>query len=110
VSMVVLFAVLLTRQSPVTDVTVVPATLARAAGAISVGACVAAVLSAAVLSSEFRPPAAEAPAISVRLIGLELMNRHGAALLIVGILLTVALIGAVVIASGEPKQKPGDPT
>jgi NADH:ubiquinone oxidoreductase subunit 6 (subunit J) len=113
VSMVVLFAVLLTRQSPVTDVAVEPATLARVAGAVSVGACVAAVLSAAVLASEFRPPADQAPPLAVRQIGLELMNRHGAALLILGVLLTVALIGAVVIASGERAEgrarPPGGP-
>lgn len=108
VSMVVLFAVLLTRQNPVTAVAVEPATLPRAAAAITVAASVAVVLSGAVLSSEFRPAPATLPVVTVNQLGLELMGRHGAALLIVGVLLTVALIGAVVLAASGAKPRPED--
>ena len=108
VSMVVLFAVLLTRQSPVTDVAVEPASRVRAAAGLTVGASVAAVLTGAVLASEFRPAPATPPVVTVHQLGLELMGRHGAALLIVGVLLTVTLIGAVVIASADAKRPPED--
>jgi NADH:ubiquinone oxidoreductase subunit 6 (subunit J) len=109
VSMVVLFAVLLTRQSPVTDMTVEPASRVRASTALLVGASVAAILVPAVLRSEFRPAPAAAPAITVQQIGLELMNRHGAALLIVGVLLTVALLGAIVLAATDRVEGRGRP-
>jgi NADH:ubiquinone oxidoreductase subunit 6 (subunit J) len=59
------------------------------------------------VSSRFRPPAAAAPAADVRQIGLDLMQHHGAALLIVGVILTVALIGATVLAATE-KRNPED--
>ena len=52
-------------------------------------------------------PAHSAPAaISVKQLGLQLMGPHVAALLIVGVLLTVALLGAVIIAAID---KPEDP-
>jgi NADH:ubiquinone oxidoreductase subunit 6 (subunit J) len=108
ISMVVLFAVLLTRQNPVADVVVEPASRMRAVAAVGIGACVAAVLAAAVLSSDFRPAPAQAPTAPVKQIGLELMGPHGAALLITGVLLTVALLGAIVLAASEPKRNPED--
>ncbi len=108
VSMVVLFAVLLTRQNPVGDVQVEPASRVRLTAALSVGACVAAVLFAAVVSSDFRPAPAQAPTATVKQIGLELMGPYCAALLIVGVLLTVALLGAIVLAASEPKRNPED--
>ncbi len=108
VSMVVLFAVLLTRQNPVGDVLVEPASRKRSTAAVSVSACVAAVLSAAVMSSSFLPAPVAAPAATVKQIGLELMGPYGAALLIVGVLLTVALLGAIVLAASEPKRNPED--
>ena len=108
ISMVVLFAVLLTRQNPSTETPVEPATWARVASAVTVGACVAAVLSAALMASEFRPPAEQAPSATVKQIGLELMHRHGAALLIVGLILTVALLGATILAASDPKRQPED--
>ena len=42
------------------------------------------------------------PTVSVREIGHALMGPHAAALLILGVILTVALLGAVVIASNLP--------
>ncbi len=108
ISMVVLFAVLLTRQNPLTDVVVEPASRVRMIAALSIGACVAAVLAAAVVSSDFRPAPVQAPAATVKQIGLEIMGPHGAALLIVGVLLTVALLGAIVLAAAEAKRNPED--
>jgi NADH:ubiquinone oxidoreductase subunit 6 (subunit J) len=101
ISMVVLFAVLLTRQSQNDESTVPPATLTRIISAITVGACVAAVLAAAILTSTFRPAPATAPNLSVKQIGLDLMNEHGATLLIVGVILTVALLGATILAATD---------
>lgn len=108
VSMVVLFAVLLTRQNPLTDVVVEPASRRRTTAATSLGACVAAIIAAAVVSSDFRQGPAQPPTATVKQIGLELMGVHGAALIIAGILLTVALLGAVVLAANEPKRNPED--
>jgi NADH:ubiquinone oxidoreductase subunit 6 (subunit J) len=108
ISMVVLFAVLLTRQNQVADMLIEPATRLRSISALTVGACVAAVMASAVLSSRFRPPAAAAPATDVKQIGLDLMQHHGAALLIVGVILTVALLGATVLAASEGKRNPED--
>ena len=54
----------------------------------------------------FRRPqvekAAAAPAVPVRELGRELMTRQVPALLAVGLLLTAALVGAVVLALREP--------
>ena len=36
------------------------------------------------------------------------MDRHGAALLIIGVILTVALIGATLLAATEAKRNPED--
>jgi NADH:ubiquinone oxidoreductase subunit 6 (subunit J) len=108
ISMVVLFAVLLTRQNRTADMLVEPATRARTATALTVGVSLAAVLSAAILSSRFPAPADRAPAASVRQIGQELMRQHGGALLIVGVILTVALLGATILAATDAKDKPKD--
>lgn len=106
ISMVVLFAVLLTRQNPAGPPP--PVVPARTLAALLVGAAVAAALAAAVLSVEFRSAAGPAPALTVRAIGEALMHEHAAALLIAGVLLTVSLLGAVVIAAADPKRRPED--
>ena len=36
------------------------------------------------------------------------MQRQGAALLIVGVILTVALLGATILAATDPKRNPED--
>ena len=60
------------------------------------------VLFGAVLSSKLATSAAAvAPTISVRDLGNLLMGPHAAAVLIVGVILTVTLIGAVIIASTD---------
>ena len=108
VSMVVLFAVLLTRQNQISATLIEPASRARAATGILTAACVGAIFTAAILSTGFHGDSAAAPATSVKRIGLELMHRNGAALLIVGVILTVALLGATVLAATDSKNNPED--
>ena len=105
VSMVVLFAVLLTRRS-MDDARVPPTSLRRAAVAVLAGGSLAGVLAAAVLSTRFLPGPDRAPEINVRQVGLQLMGPHAASLLVIGVLLTVALIGATVIAATERESRP----
>jgi NADH:ubiquinone oxidoreductase subunit 6 (subunit J) len=109
ISMVVLFAVLLTRRSR-TDLEVGPDSLGRVVAGLLVGGAVLGVLCGAMLGVKLPPGPELPPAISVRQLGLELMNRHALALLVVGLLLTVALLGALVIASternGEKEDRP----
>ena len=100
ISMVVLFAVLLTRHSR-TDVAVAPDSLGRVIAGLLVGGAVLGVLWGAILGLKIGAPPDLPPPISVRQLGAELMNRHALALLVVGLLLTVALLGALVIASTD---------
>lgn len=107
VSMVVLFAVLLTRQGETTA----PAefdSLKRAVLAFIVAGGVGGLLFGAILGSPLDVHTANpTPAVSVKDLGLLLMGPHTAALLIVGVLLTVALLGAVVIAAvDKPEDAP----
>ena len=108
ISMVVLFAVLLTRQGLEISRPVEPDAQWRAFSAITVGACLAAVLGSAILSTKLPAATAASPTLSVKDTGLELMNHHGAALLIVGLILTVALLGATVLAATDKPAKPED--
>ncbi|MFI5357087.1 MAG: NADH-quinone oxidoreductase subunit J [Opitutales bacterium] len=107
ISMVVLFAVLLTRPSPA-DALVEPASRRRAFGAIFVGALVAVVLVPAVLNTRFAPGTAAAPTVTVRELGQRLMGPQAAALLVVGVILTVALLGATILAATDRPENPED--
>jgi NADH:ubiquinone oxidoreductase subunit 6 (subunit J) len=108
VSMIVLFAVLLTRPPKLADLAVEKPALARVANALLAGGAVAGVMTAAVLSAEFDSGAAAPPVVTVREIGVQLMGPQAAALLVVGVILTVALLGAVVIAATEPRRGKGE--
>lgn len=107
VSMVVLFAVLLTRQG---DAPAPPdsASRRRAFAGLAASAAVAAVLLRAIAAT---PPvaveASTAPSLTVRQLGTVLLQNHAAALLVVGIILTVSLLGAVVIASVDSEGRDG---
>jgi NADH:ubiquinone oxidoreductase subunit 6 (subunit J) len=103
VSMVVLFAVLLTRHSRI-DAAMERDSLGRAIGALLCGGGVLGVVLGAVLSAPLKGIAQPAAGVTVRIIGDELMQRHTVALLITGILLTVALLGAVVIAATDRRE------
>ena len=98
VSMVVLFAVLLTRREPLTA-PVAPASRRRAASAVAVGAAVFAVLAAAVLRTPLPRSGAASVPPGVRELGQGLMGPQAGALLAIGALLTVALLGAVALAA-----------
>ena len=107
ISMVVLFAVLLTRRSRA-DLVVTPDAFGRALSALLVGGIVFGVMGMAVMQTRLGVPAAAAPTVSVRDIGAQLMGRHVGALLLIGLLLTVALLGAVVIAATDRDEKSED--
>ena len=100
ISMVVLFAVLLTRRSRA-DLAVGPESLSRAIAALLVGGGVLGVMWGAILGLKPGATPETPPTITVRQLGSELMSQHAMALLIVGLLLTVALLGALVIASSD---------
>ena len=104
VSMVVLFAVLLTRQGA-TRTPVEYDSMKRAVFAFIVAGGVAGVLVGAIMGSplEGRIPS-PTPGVSVKQLGLLLMGSYAPALLIVGVLLTVALLGAIVIAAVDAKD------
>lgn len=106
VSMVVLFAVLLTRQGATAAPVEIDSVKRLIGGLITAGG-VAGILIGAILGTPMPVPAHAAPAaISVKQLGVQLMGPHAAALLVVGVLLTVALLGAVLIAAID---KPEDP-
>lgn len=106
ISMVVLFAVLLTRPSPAPDAGTDAATSSRIGAGLLVGGLVAGVLGYAVVAAPGSGAETAAPRLTVRALGRQLMETHAAALLVVGGILTVALIGAVVIASAETRNGP----
>jgi NADH:ubiquinone oxidoreductase subunit 6 (subunit J) len=106
VSMVVLFAVLLTRQGA-TSAPVGFDSLRRATTGLVVAGGVAGILIGAVLGAPLDVPADPAPAaLTVKQIGLQLMGPQAAALLVVGVILTVALLGAIVIAAVDQPEDP----
>lgn len=96
VAILIVFAILLTRSSGVSNDSIV------APGWISgvlIAAGVFGVLAWAVLSTESLPDrAGPAPETTVREVGDALMTRYVMPLEVVGLLLTAAMIGAVVIA------------
>jgi NADH:ubiquinone oxidoreductase subunit 6 (subunit J) len=109
-SMVVLFAVLLTRQSRDEAPAARPPAFGRAVAALLAGSAVAGVLAGAVLATPLDETPGPAPAATVRALGVLLMGRHAAALLAAGVILTAALLGAVVIAAAERRtDREGSP-
>ena len=119
VSMIVLFAVLLTRQGDV----LAPRNAddhRRTFPGIVAAVAVAAVLLKAIFATPFTgtestasgdlaasaAEATAAPVLTVKALGLVLLENHAAALLVVGLILTVALLGAAVIASVDKPLAP----
>lgn len=106
VSMVVLFAVLLTRQGATAAPVEFDSIKRMVTGLIAAGG-VAGVLLGAIAGTPLAISARPVPAaISVKQLGAQLMGPHAAALLIVGVLLTVALLGAVIIAAIDQPEDP----
>ena len=106
VSMIVLFAVLLTRRSRA-DLELKPASVSRAVGGLLVGGPLLGVLVGAVVGSDLPTHPTVAPSAPVRQLGNQLMTAHVASVLIAGVILTVALIGAVVLAASDQSAKEG---
>jgi NADH:ubiquinone oxidoreductase subunit 6 (subunit J) len=98
ISMVVLFAVLLTQRT-LGDFTLAPESRRRALAAVLAGAAVASAMVYAILNSSLIVASTPAPTVTVHDLGEQLMGSQAAALLVVGAILTVALVGAVVIAA-----------
>lgn len=107
VSMIALFAMLLTR--PGVDQPVEAESVFRFLGALLVGGGVAAIIIGAVLGTGFSTGRSAPAPVTVRQLGELLMGPHAAALLIVGLILTVALLGAVIIASADRPAEPAKP-
>ncbi|MBL9200630.1 MAG: NADH-quinone oxidoreductase subunit J [Opitutaceae bacterium] len=109
VSMIVLFAVLLTSRSPA-DMALAPHTRSRVLAAVVTSGAVLGVLLGAVISTPLPGTNITVPSVTVRDLGNQLGGPHAGAVLVVGVILTVALIGAVVIAStGRDDGKPDAP-
>lgn len=105
ISMVVLFAVLLTRQSG-SGPDVVSISSARGVAAILAGAAVFGVLATAVMQANLPvAPATSVPSVTVLALGRQLMGAHRAALLAIGVMLTVSLIGAIVLAAADSRKE-----
>jgi NADH:ubiquinone oxidoreductase subunit 6 (subunit J) len=100
ISMVVLFAVLLTRRAREESVAG-PELKSRTFFSVLAGLAVAVVLLAAGASAPLAVSSGPAPEVTVRDLGVLLMGPDAAALLVAGVLLTIALIGAVVLAAGS---------
>ncbi|HTQ31205.1 MAG TPA: NADH-quinone oxidoreductase subunit J [Opitutaceae bacterium] len=107
VSMIVLFAMLLTRRARA-DAAVVPGSIDRAISALAVSGAVAGVLVFAVLQTHLPAVTPPAPAATVRQLGAQLMGPQAAALLVAGVILTVALLGAVILAAKERNSNQDD--
>ena len=110
ISMVVLFAVLLTRPARDVDLAMAGPTMLRLLAGLLAAFMVASVVGMAVLTTHFTGASATAPALSVKDIGTLLAGPHAASLLVAGVILTVALLGAIIIAAPEAPRRPEDPS
>jgi NADH-quinone oxidoreductase subunit J len=103
VAILIVFAILLTRGSEVPAQGVFSSSWIAG---VTVGLAVFAVLGGIILSSRVvtsdRPPA---PAAAVSQIGNQLMTKYILPLEVLGLLLTVALLGAVMVAMHEKEPK-----
>jgi len=106
VAILIVFAILLTRGSgPPQQSVVTPSWWMGIAIAVMVFGCLAAsVRSSFVIRGPNRPPADVAAESAVKNIGTKLMTDYVLPLEVVGLLLTAALIGAVIIAMQEKRK------
>jgi NADH-quinone oxidoreductase subunit J len=106
VAILIVFAILLTRGSELPSRAIFSTTWAVGLGVATV---VFAILGGMILSSTAAAregAAAEAPQATVRQIGDQLMTKYVLPLEVTGLLLTAALIGAVIIAMREQEACP----
>jgi NADH-quinone oxidoreductase subunit J len=103
VAILVVFAILLTHSGEPAPQSIFSATWVVGVGiAVAVfGLLSGLILSSRALAREVRPP----PEISVRQVGDQLMGRFILPLEVTGLLLTAALIGAVIIAMHEKEHE-----
>jgi NADH-quinone oxidoreductase subunit J len=103
VAILVVFAILLTRSAELPRQSIFSATWVVGIGiAVMVfGLLSGLILSSRALTREIRPPAE----VSVRQIGDQLMTKYILPLEVIGLLLTAALIGAVIIAMHEKERE-----
>ena len=102
VAILIVFAILLTRSSEQPETR-------RSSNLIlslPLALVVAAILVNAITSTSLPASATAATAPSVREIGLALMTSHVIPLEVIGLLLTVALLGAIVLALPEARRTP----
>ncbi len=103
VAILIVFAILLTRGSDPPRQSIFSATwIVGVAIALTVfGLLSGMILSSRAVARELRPP----PELAVRQIGEQLMNKYVLPLEAIGLLLTAALIGAVIIAMHEKEER-----
>lgn len=109
ISMVVLFAVLLTRQSRA-GLVLPPVAPVRGVLAVLAGGAVFTVLAGAVLRTNITVSSAPAArGVTVLGLGQQLMGPHRAELLVIGVMLTVSLVGAIVLAASDSAHQEDAP-
>ena len=103
VAILIVFAILLTRGSETPQPSILsPSWL----GGIGVAVVVFGVLAMTIVRSAVNDPHLPAtPQVSVRQLGEQLMTKYLLPLEVIGLLLTAALIGAVIIAMQEKEAK-----
>jgi NADH-quinone oxidoreductase subunit J len=106
VAILAVFAIMMTQGGkPQTHPKRTLTSSAFAGGAVA--AAVFAVLAWAIMSNSSALPAPQSqPAVSVNQIGQALMQKYVVPLEIMGLLLTAALIGAVILAMPQEQEKP----
>jgi NADH:ubiquinone oxidoreductase subunit 6 (subunit J) len=105
ISMIVLFAVLLTRQSRA-DLTTTRSNPGRGFAAALLGVCIFGVLATAIVQTTFKAhPGSSIQTVSVHQLGTQLMDAHAAAVLVIGVMLTVSLLGSIVLAASDSPKK-----
>jgi NADH-quinone oxidoreductase subunit J len=104
VAILIVFAILLTRGAePERPVPVTAGTAWGIAIAVAAFVAMAGAVTSSVVSQRAAPPPSD---ITVRAIGDKLMTDYVLPLEVTGLLLTAAMIGAVIIAMQERKPKP----
>src|SRR5689334_11982077 len=103
VAILIVFAILLTRGSEAPQQSILsPSWLGGGAVALTVFAVLAATILRSSIPPRDLPPT---PEVAVRQIGEQLMTKYLLPLELIGLLLTAALIGAVIIAMKENEPK-----
>lgn len=108
ISMVVLFAVILTRPADAPE-QLRYSSFSRFITGLVAGGGVLGLLLGAILGMPLEVQTARtAPTLTVKELGGQLMGPHTVSLFVVGVLLTVALLGAVLLAADRHSDHPED--